>query len=1124
MKAMMEQDPSPTWQHDVRKKLLKVLQACDVEESSSDSKGVLFTTLKSLYHALIHLKSLRGGEEYNIAGASETLVQIQEPCSPTSETSIAIPTPYEVQDFLYYVAKELINLDRVILLVDEEIEGEQSLDTFDYKNDCIWYNDTLKILSQIGGDSSARVEVDIRKKSTDKSLISCDGPSVVEDIIGCDSPERWIDKCLDICGYAISLEAAVDCLREIVHRTSSSAIESSSNDVLKRENFPGVVAAITSLRTVRRRLLLPSTPMLVDEKFMFTSLPEKCKGLFMHLKDNLGFQRVGTLFEYMVLPLEYHHNQQIQEQQQNKILSESFSILSTSVVPTLVSSVCHVMKLPLPSWAAPKISNGILFHSAWKIVLAGELLGKAFASQSDSFDHASSVVMIEVASNHFQMLVRQMIESGRTDKIVKHLYKCWKSCDAGDNDLDPSSNDSNSPRSILCKQFQSAVSFITSKREVAIVYRAILRYCIKQEIPKTVLTSDQLDTICRSDILPFLRELLVVSLSKDTELAEAVVHYIILSPPASFQYRPGSSSQPYSTLQTIDRAIPRCLAQLLSLACSKGNESISVKEESDSDDDDEEDSLSNIRAENSFLSYLSTVASVWCEDIFCTRTDSLQQQYVTEYLLQPLECKQLSQNDLQKGLSDDGIPLATMLVQGVTLRLDVSRSESIRVDGMRVAEAMASLLGQTLRFDELHPDSNDVDTNEVVAEEKAKKMKKGKRKKNGVLNPKVSVVVDPDTFTLDDGSESSDSQDLSDVSSDSNSSWGEDSLQPYLMDDDEEDLRRVPRPRTLRDCLAYLLISENDDLAYDKHHAALSELTTIIAAQPLDLLDVVSTLVRVLLFLEDKFSMGQFAVKRMNSLLALGVNAPLETCMVLVGEMRGNISLANRIEALTLLRSVAEELSGMRVSPQQEAISISSSDKEVINCSTRLRIALDLNETLNEEQDASTELTTQTSKIRRWRKPRRPTTTTTNRFGSVSVQMIYSLFAFLSQTKSDESIWSGPTGEKFLCEFLKTLSIMLYCARTYPSPALGVLAVDLFDLAWSFHSATSSEVRYAALLAIATIVPLLPLEFVMKNSQEMSTFLNQCSNDDNAECRQMAKLIAGSMSESLNQNMIERAA
>ena len=1115
----MEQDPSPTWQHDVRK-LLKVFQACDVKESSSDSKGVLVTTLKSLHHALIHLKFPRGEEEYNIAGASETLVQIQEPCSPTSETSIAIPTPYEVQDFLYYVAKELINLDRVILLVDEEIEGEQSLDTFDYKNDCIWYNDTLKILSQAGGDSNVSVEVDIRK-STDKSLISCDGPSMVEDIIRNDSPERWIDKCLDICGYAISLEAAVDCLREIVHRTSTSVIESSNDELKRDEKLPGVIATITSLRTVRRRLLLPSTPILVDEKFMFSSLAEKYKGLFIHLKDNLDFQRVGTLFEYMVLPLEYHHNQQIQKQQQNKILSESLSTLSTSVLPTLVSSVCHVMKLPLPSWAAPKISNGILFHSAWKIVLAGELLGKAFASQSDSFDHASSVVMIEVASNHFQMLVRQMIESGRTDIIVKHLYKCWKSCDAGDNDLyHPSSNDSNSPRSILCKQFQSAVSFITSKREVAILYRAILRYCIKQEIPKTVLTSDQLDTICRSDTLPFLQELLVASLSKDTELAEAVVHYIILSPPASFQYRPGSSSQPYSTLQTIDRAIPRCLAQLLSLACSKGNESIAVKEESDSDDDDEEDSLSNIRAENSFLSYLSTVASVWCEDIFCTRTDSLQQQYVTEFLLQPLECKQLSQNDLQKGLSDDGIPLATMLVQGVTLRLDVSRSESIRVDGMRVAEAMASLLGQSLRFDELHPDSNDVDTNEVVAEEKAKKMKKGKRKKNGVLNPKVSVVVDPDTFTLDDGSESNHSKD-SDASSDSNSSWGEDSLQPYLMDDDEEDLRRVPRPRTLRDCLAYLLISENDDLAYDKHHAALSELTTIIAAQPLDLLDVISTLVRVLLFLEDKFSMDQFAVKRMNSLLALGVNAPLETCMVLVGEMRGNISLANRIEALTLLRSVAEELSGTRVNPQQEAISNSSSDKEVINCSTRLRIALDLNETSNEEQDASTELTTQTSKIRRWRKPRRPTTTTTNRFGSVSVQMIYSLFAFLSQTKSDESIWSGPTGEKFLCEFLKTLSIMLYCARTYPSPALGVLAVDLFDLAWSFHSATSSEVRYAALLAIATIVPLLPLEFVMKNSQEMSTFLNQCSRlDDNADCRQMAKLIAGSMSESLNQNMI----
>ena len=58
---------------------------------------------------------------------------------------------------------------------------------------------------------------------------------------------------------------------------------------------------------------------------------------------------------------------------------------------------------------------------------------------------------------------------------------------------------------------------------------------------------------------------------------------------------------------------------------------------------------------------------------------------------------------LQAAVSDDGTPLASMLIQGVTLRLDVSRSESIRIDGMRVAETMVSILGQNLCFDELHP-------------------------------------------------------------------------------------------------------------------------------------------------------------------------------------------------------------------------------------------------------------------------------------------------------------------------------------------------------------------------------------------------------------------------------------
>ena len=139
--------------------------------------------------------------------------------------------------------------------------------------------------------------------------------------------------------------------------------------------------------------------------------------------------------------------------------------------------------------------------------------------------------------------------------------------------------------------------------------------------------------------------------------------------------------------------------------------------------------------------------------------------------------------------------------------------------------------------------------------------------------------------------------------------------------------------------------------------------------------------------------------------------------------------------------------------------------------------------------------------------------------------MIYSLFAFLSQIRNDESKWGGPIGEKLLSEFLKTHSIMLYCARTYPNPALHVLSADLFDLAWSFHDAKYSEVWCAALTAIATCVSMVPVKFVISRaSHRLGSFLNNCSAfDENTDCHRLASLVGGSVPEVLNQNMIERA-
>jgi hypothetical protein len=1144
--------PLPTWHQEVMI-LLEESKRCALR-----SPGSFVKALQSLHRTLIHptMHSLLPEREASLdrkqipGGQPEQTQPIKNPDFPTLFPSS------DQQDFLRHVAEELIGLERVIFSVDDEVTGAHSSHSFDYEDDCGWHNDTLdKAIryTEVENSSCRDTERIGITSAADSGLIYNDS-------------ERCIDKCLDACGYTLSLDAAVDCLRRIVHdsslATSKSATYSVNNELKnqKKSKVHGFAAAITSLRTVRRRLLLlPASRS--DEIFNIQYFPKPHQDAISCLKDMLGDQRMCK-FQCIILPLEYHHNQRTcqdskthhdQQQhyqappqaQQTRLLSDSLCSLARSVLPTLVSAACYAVELPLPSWATPKISYGLLFHCAWKILLAGELIDKCCTTPSaqkcadhprgTSFATGNTDDSIHaVASNHFQSLVRQMIESGRSDIIAHQLCKCWNSFGIDPSHAHP--RDLATPRSILCRQFESIIGCIPSKRNVAIFCRAIILDCAKQEFTRSELNGhtrqqkiDRLDGVCKA-VLPFLREVLLTSLANDAELVDAIVQFIILSPPTSYRSESGPY-QSYPTLQAIDRAVPRCLAQLLSLTRGiepQVNEAKSFQDVSDSDESDA-DSHHSVMEVHGFVLNLYAAANVWCEDVFVTRTDTRQQQYVTEFLLQPLESKQLTKDDLQKSLSDDGTTLAAVLVQGVSLRLDVCRSESIRIDGMLVAEAMASILGQSLRFDELHREDDTGITVKEVTETGTKKTEKRRIRKKRVLEPRAYVLVDPDALVSYDSDSSASSSghdsstsscDSSNESADSISSWGEDSLQPYGMDDDEEDLSRVRRPRTLRDCLAFLITSESDAFAYDKHHAALTELAPIIADQPLDLHDVISTLVRVLLFLEDKFSMDQFAVKRWDSLMALGVIAPTEMCLLLVGEMRGNISLCTRLEVLSILKGIAQDLSSGTGRNSQKQLMIGS-DHEISYCSTKLRRALNLNDASNGGEDATKELAVQYSKTRRWRKHRTPTTSTPNRFGAVSVQMIYSLFSFLSQTRTDESVWGGSVGEKFLSEYLKTLAIMLYCASTYPSSSLLVFAADLFDLAWSFHTAKCSEVRHAALLAMLTCVSLLPLESVIQRAHGTGLFFKQCSElDDNSDCRHVASLILGRVSEVMKKNLI----
>ena len=556
------------------------------------------------------------------------------------------------------------------------------------------------------------------------------------------------------------------------------------------------------------------------------------------------------------------------------------------------------------------------------------------------------------------------------------------------------------------------------------------------------------------------------------------------------------------------------MALLLHLACISCHESDS-NAESESD-------VPNATSVDSYLSHLSTVASVWSEDVFVSRSGVLQQQFVTEFLLCPLRQNLISQGDFQRGITSDGTSLASTLVQGVTLRLDISLSQPIRVDGMRIAEAMASLLGQHLRFDELHPAIEEtMDGKEE--ETKVDQEKKPRKGRNRAIRRTRQVMIDPDAEYFTDESDSSSSQSNG---SSMNSSWGEeDSLEAYSLDDDEEDLRRVALPRTLQDCFAYLVAPDSDNLACVKQQAALMELARLVETKPFDFIDMTSTLVRVILHLEDKFGLSMFADKKWECLLAFGIHAPLDTCVQLVEEMKGGVSLGTRVEALSIIAATAERLSvspNLAQSSQTKNISPASAG----TTSTRLKIALGLREGNDKEVGGDVVTTSQAqapvSKTRRWRQPRADPKTTTNNFGPIAAHMIYSLFALMASTKENASIWGGSTGERFLSEFIKTLSIMVDCASAYPSHAVSALATDLFELAWSFHDANSVEVRRSVLLAMATCMQMMPMDVLASNCRMWLPFLKESSmRDSDEECRKLSTIMLGSFAAMRRHQFIE---
>jgi len=509
---------------------------------------------------------------------------------------------------------------------------------------------------------------------------------------------------------------------------------------------------------------------------------------------------------------------------------------------------------------------------------------------------------------------------------------------------------------------------------------------------------------------------------------------------------------------------------------------------------------------------LTIVSEAWSQSVFAQQADYRTQRHVSDFLLAGLSF-------LHGATEDPCSPLVASVLAGVTERLH-STIDPIRKDGMRVAERLGKRLGQDLKFDELEEERTqeklEADKRKQHALCEASTQKEDLKRENPRIFKQTQIrgrrrmkQSDPDEAYASDGDNECSGGNDEGSFYDDDSLWDDDSaLDPYDLDDDEEDLRETPRPLYLHDCLDLLRTPESEENAWSKHEAALEALPSLVRARPGDLPDVGATLAAQLLRMENKFNIDNFGSRIVESLRALTVEEPLIVGQILIAEIFEDGSLSDRLTALSTLIESANELSGYKREESSRAHPEARAQEHSGVFDNHALV-----EALGSSEDGKT---------RRWGRGRKQSEQASifNRFVAVAPVWFYSLIDLFWKKKNESSLWGGHIGSTLLARFFITLAVIVENCGLHPSTE--VLAKDLFDLVWIFREAEISEVRSSVLCAVGTSLgllrdeTLLPLLFDDSPEKNLRKYLHETAESDPDDiCRSLAGDIGRSITNSV---------
>ncbi|XP_040032625.2 telomere length regulation protein TEL2 homolog [Gasterosteus aculeatus] len=475
------------------------------------------------------------------------------------------------------------------------------------------------------------------------------------------------------------------------------------------------------------------------------------------------------------------------------------------------------------------------------------------------------------------------------------------------------------------------------------------------------------------------------------------------------------------------------------------------------------------------IQVLRSVLQAWANPSAVKHTPLDQQLYVSKALL--LSVSLLKDSELQELRSE----LLQCLLGGMQSHLD-SGVVRVRRMGMVVGECLSARmdLNKTkLKFEY----EQDEETLELLCLMSPTTDEPEAEQVNEVDTPQETSATAPSTQDA-----SSPNKSKTDPGSDLDS---DDELTPYDMSGDQETSTASP-PRYLRDCLETLVSSEDPS----RVELSLRVAEGLVRRNIFAAREVSVQLTKVLLHMEDKYSISGFLSLRQATMVALTVTDCISVTQYLTTEFYSlNYSLRQRLDILEVLTLAAQELSKPIAETRTPPMGVSGAPESTPYPGDN---PVHWREVVQKRID---------SKTKRLRKgaTQPPATATPNRYAPVAGHFFFPLLSNYDKPQVTFDLLGGD--HLVLGRLIHSLGLLMHLAVNAPIAAQ--MGCALLDFVWAVRYHADQMVRRGVLFAVCSVFLSMPSENLLVDLSdqlfETRTWLADVAEEDpDADCRSLA--------------------